>query len=442
MKRIFATIGAAAIGATTLQQAEAANLSSQESTKPWSVGVALRGFYDDNYLLAPRGSTDSAGNSQVRESFGFEVRPTVGLNIPMEQTYFGLDLTYSGQWYEDRSDDHWDHSFLANAIFNHAFSQRVTLDIQDRFVYSQRPELTDPTASTFIRTDQNNISNLGNVQLNVGLSRRLGLVLGYKNFFIDYENENAAAEALPPGTIFNPGSASLSARLDRIEQTIPLNLRHQTGPSTVTLIGYSFGMTDYTSDEFLYATTGPFVGPKANSRNYRSHYGYLGVEHNFTPVLSLGVRGGAQYSDFYNSTTSETTVTPYGDVSLSYLYTTGSQFEVGYTLSQAATDQVAPDASGSPTLNRLASTLFARVDHQFMPQLHGGLYGQWQLSDFNGGSYDGQNENLYLLGASLRYSFNRFLAADLGYKFDYLDSEISNRGYTRNRVHIGLTATY
>ena len=100
----------------------------------------------------------------------------------------------------------------------------------------------------------------------------------------------------------------------------------------------------------------------------------------------------------------------------------------------------------------MASSLFARVNHQFLPHLNGSLYGQWQLSDYNGGAYDGQNENLYLFGASLRYDINRFLAVDLGYKFDYLDANLTstfggfpienNRGYTRNRVHIGLTASY
>ena len=222
MKRIVASIGAAAIGSTALQQAQAVNLTPQESTKPWSVGVALRGFYDDNYLIAPRGSTDGAGNSLVKESFGFEVRPTVGLNVPLEQTYFGLDLTYSGQWYEDRDDNQWDHTFLANALLNHQFTQRLTLDVTDRFVYSDRPELSDPSFATTTRTDQNNISNLGTVALNTGISPRLGFVIAYRNFFIDYENENPAAE----NPIFlPPGQASLSARLDRLDHYSRESLR-------------------------------------------------------------------------------------------------------------------------------------------------------------------------------------------------------------------------
>lgn len=433
MKKFVASIGAAAIGsaALPLAQAQTASLSPQESTKPWSVGVALRGFYDDNYLYAPRDSGD------VRDSFGMNIRPTLGLNVPLEQTYLGLDLTYSGEWYEDRSDQAWDHSFLANAILTHAFTERLNLELRDGFVYSDRPELTDPTLPVPFRTDDTAINNRGDAQITIGLSPRLGLLLAYQNLFWDYKDENPAAQTTPPT------GASLSALLDRMEHLIPINLRHQTGPSTVTFIGYSYGMVGYTSDEFLYSGA-PYgiPSPKSDSRDYRSHYGYLGVEHNFTPLMSLGVRGGAQYSDFYNSLNAETTITPYGNVSLSYLYTTGSQVEVGYTLSQAATDQATPDANGTPTLNRLVSSVYARVDHQLLPQLHAGLFGQWRSSVYNGGAYDGQNDNLYLLGASLRYTFNQFLSADLGYTFDYLASDLQSRGYTRNRVYIGLTASY
>jgi len=428
MKQIVASIGAVAIGSTALQQAQAVNLSPQESTKPWSVSVALRGFYDDNYTYQPRDSSD------IPSSWGFEVRPTLGLNVPLEQTYFGLDLTYSGQWYED--DDYWQNTFLANALFNHAFSQQVTLDVQDSFVYSDRPELLDPDFSTVVRTDQNNINNRGNIALNIGLSRRLGLVLAYQNVFWDYQNDNPSADTVPPAT------TSLSAALDRIQQLIPVNLRYQVAPATVGFVGYSYGMVDYTSNEYLYFYNSVAQSPRADSRNYRSHYGYVGVEHNFTPVLSGGARGGVQYSDWYNLSNEQNTLTPYGDVSLTYLYTTGSQVEIGYTLSQAATDQTAPSSTGTPTLNRLASSVYGRVDHQFLPQLHGGLYAQWQYSRYYGGAYDNQNENLYLLGLTVSYQFNPFLAANLGYTLDYIDSDIPNRGYTRNRVYLGLTASY
>ena len=221
-------------------------------------------------------------------------------------------------------------------------------------------------------------------------------------------------------------------------------------PPTVAKVGYTFGMYDYTSDEFLYdqgfVTTGfpSGTGPKADSRNNRSHYGYVGVEHNFNPVMSFGASGGVQYTEFYNDPLSDDTLTPYGELSFTYLYTTASSIQVGYLLSQQATDVLDPATNGQVTQNRLASSLWGRISHQFFPQFKGSLFGQWQLSQYNGGSADGQEDNLFLFGANLRYEFNRFLSADLGYSFDYLDSPIPSRGggYTRNRVFLGMSAKY
>lgn len=429
MKRLVASVGAMALGATAIHTAQAQDLGSPTSGKPWSLGVALRGFYDDNYLVAPRDS------NLVRDSWGFDIRPSVGVNLAGEQTYFGLGYTFSGKWYEDseRADDPWDITHIANLVFNHKFSRQVALEVSDTFTYSDQPELVDPNFATF-RTDSSAINNRGNAQLAVGITPVIGVTAGYGNNYWDYENENPAAEnGLPLGV-----SPSLSARLDRIEHLFPFSLRLQVAPPTVAKVGYTFGMYDYTSDEFITPIQ------TADSRNNRSHYGYVGVEHNFNPVMSLEVSGGVQYSEFYNDPLSDDSVTPYGNLAFTYLYTTASSIQVGYTLSQQATDVLDPASNGQVTQNRLASSLWGRITHQFFPQLKGSLFGQWQLSEYNGGSVDGMDDNLYLFGANLRYEFNRFLSADLGYAFDYLDSSVPSRGggYTRNRVFLGLSAKY
>ena len=56
MKRTIATAGLAALGAFTVQAGSSAGASAYapglepvEKTKPWSIGLAVRGFYDDNY---------------------------------------------------------------------------------------------------------------------------------------------------------------------------------------------------------------------------------------------------------------------------------------------------------------------------------------------------------------------------------------------------------
>ena len=43
---------------------------------------------------------------------------------------------------------------------------------------------------------------------------------------------------------------------------------------------------------------------------------------------------------------------------------------------------------------------------------------------------------------NLTYEINRFLAAEAGYNYDRLDSDLSFRSFTRNRVYVGLRASY
>src|SRR5664279_3434829 len=85
MKNLFICVGLAAAGTASLQ-AYAQELNSMQTTKIWSVSSTLRGFYDDNY------TTSANGNKQG--SAGFEVSPSVQLNVPLQQTEIGIKYTY------------------------------------------------------------------------------------------------------------------------------------------------------------------------------------------------------------------------------------------------------------------------------------------------------------------------------------------------------------
>src|SRR5574341_147975 len=108
MKKIITSAGCMVLGAATLQAqyAAAPTLTRMESTKPWSVAASLRGFYDDNYVTRP--------SNLERDSWGFEVSPSAGLNWTLPQTHVGLSYVYSLRYYDDRDDNSADHSHQAN----------------------------------------------------------------------------------------------------------------------------------------------------------------------------------------------------------------------------------------------------------------------------------------------------------------------------------------
>src|SRR5437899_1776155 len=67
---------------------------------------------------------------------------------------------------------------------------------------------------------------------------------------------------------------------------------------------------------------------------------------------------------------------------------------------------------------------------------------QLQNSTFAGGAVDDLAEQYYLLGINLKYLITPHFSAELGYNYDKLESDIANRSFDRNRVYIGVAATY
>src|SRR5438552_128873 len=196
MKKIITSASLAVLGAASLQAATPLDrsyyapnpeLTPQERTKWWSIQASLRGFYDDNYLTLPK--------NLKKDSYGFEVSPSVGINIPLEQTYLGLNYTYSMRRYEDRHPRK-DHTHQATLLMSHSFTETTKLTIKDSFVYSRDPQLLEPgvvTAPRINRSDLNSLRNHADATAEVGLSRQFSTSFGYENTLYNYEEKGAGS---------------------------------------------------------------------------------------------------------------------------------------------------------------------------------------------------------------------------------------------------------
>src|SRR5262245_29284403 len=105
MKKIVASVGLLALGASSLQAYDWSDFVA-ESTKPWTVGLTLRGFYDDNINDWPDNQplpykNGVSGSRYKKESWGFEVNPSILFDWKMEQTSLSLGFNYSMKWYQN-----------------------------------------------------------------------------------------------------------------------------------------------------------------------------------------------------------------------------------------------------------------------------------------------------------------------------------------------------
>lgn len=432
MKKIVASVGLIAVGVSGAYAAYAPGLSTMDTSKSWGVAASLRGFYDDNYGCV---------SVNEQESFGFEISPMVKFNLPLDQTYLGLRYIYSGRYYADRADDvpgfsndPWDQTHQADFILNHAFNERYSLDVQDSFIIGQEPSLmaADSQGNAYpFRADGNNVRNQGRATFNAQLTRVMGLQIGYNNVLWDYEDDN--------GAWFDP---SLSGLMDRMEHLALVNLHWQVKPETTALLGYNFGAVGYSSSEQIGFLPG-YGLVYSDDRNNTSHYIYGGVNHDFLRNFTASLKVGATYVDYDNDMVNSDSWMPYGDASLSYTYATGSYVQAGVLYTFNSTDVVAPSAADqSITSAQDSLSLYALVNHQFTARLAGLLRAHYQNSAFQGGSYDGDADNYFSLGANLTYMISRHISCEAGYTYDNLDSDVPSRGYVRNRVYVGVTASY
>ncbi|MFM2294144.1 MAG: hypothetical protein RLZZ350_557 [Verrucomicrobiota bacterium] len=407
MKRILTTAGLVALGAACVHAESTPG--TLPTDKPWSVSATLRGFYDDNTTLASRAAAR-------RSSFGFEVNPTFTVGHSTDQTTLGARYSYSFRDYLNRpGSTDYDQTHEFNAWLMHAFSQRFSVDAVDTFTISREPTVQDPSLGV-ARSNGDSVRNQAEVSLHTQATRLLEVVLGYRNTYVDYRD---------------PGYSVL---LDRVEHNINLELKWQAMPETYALFGYEYGMVN-------------FLNSVGKARDSHTHRVYAGVEHKFVSNLTGSVKAGAdffaldnaaRYSSFSGSTNvTSSTVSPFIEASMRYVYLAGSFVEVGFKHERNQTDVNAVDEE--------SSSVYSTISHRITPKLTGTLTGRYNHGEFFTGSSSSttkNNEDTVLLGIDFKYQFTRNFSSQVGYNYDGICSDIDGRGYDRNRIFWGVTVSY
>jgi len=427
MKKLLRAAGALSLGAASLTVAHTTH-AAEGGDKPWTVSAALRGFYDDNIYTAPYTNTDPTDaipDRIIQDSFGLEISPSLGYSRSMDSTDFSIAYTFLGRWFEDRDDDAWDHNHTVNLKFSHEFSPRVKLDLQDDFFVFQEPSIV--AGGVPVRAEGDNIANNASASLSIGLAPRLSMVLGYRNNLYRYELDY------------------FEATLDRVEHLPSIDFRFLMIPTTTLVVGYQYGIIDFEGGTYTLFTPGPVPITIADDlRDRTSHFVYAGVDHSFSANFFGSVRAGAQITeyDFNSATQDDTDTTPFIDGSLVYTYAPGSQATAGVRHSITSTDVVNFNAANDPLLSQETTLFYVRWNHAFTGRLRGGILGQFQNSEFIGGASNGTSENYWTVGVNASYSLTSNVALEAAYYHDRLDSDLNARDYNRNRVTLGVKASF
>ena len=415
MNRIIATTGVVALGAAAIQPALA------QDSKPWNLSTSVRTFYDDNYLTQPKGGK--------RASWGAEFSPSGAYKFTRDQTTLDLSSRYGMRYYEDRRENSADHSFDFGINLEHRLTPKQTLTLSDSFAIAQEPGVLDQVASTFLRTPGNNLRN--NVQLKYGwddIIERWSGELSYANTYYDYQQDFSSSGL----------TGSRSALLDRVEHLFTVAGRYRIFDETSTelLLGYSFGVTDSTSKDPL-----DVAGNLPKSRDSRSHYFFTGAGHRFTTDLRVNGRVGVQYVDYPNASLAapafqKSQTSPYVDANANWDYAPNSTAQLGVRLTRITTDV-------TTSVDAAATTIYSSLNHEITPDLKGSLLAQYQLSEYRQtvGVRD-VSDNIFTAGVNLEWRFHQNVSLEGGYNYDRQDADLPGRSYYRNRLYLGLKASW
>jgi hypothetical protein len=455
MNKIIASVGLAALGAASAQAQYSPGLTPLETSKPWSVSASLRGFYDDNYLTLPKSypSLSGTGYSHPLGSWGTEITPSAAVNHSVENTLVTASYVYDLRWYENKSATDSSHQF--NSHLEHEFSERYNLKVNESFVVAQEPTVIDPSIiSTPLRVQGNNVRNTGSIDFTDTLTKLFDLHAGYVNTVYAYQQ--TARSVIGYGLNGTPGTGfagpytpepSRSALLDRMEQLATLDLRWKATPETTGVLGFQYGHTDYTAPEYIIFPAPPYNGPlspngyNSNIRNSDSYFVFVGGDESFTPDLNGSLRVGGEYLDYYNFHTSR--LSPYVDASLTDQYAQSCSAQLGVKHVHNSTDVVGT-AGTTPVLDEESTAIYLSDSHKLTDRFVFSVMGQAQLSTFTSGgpTYDGKEDQFFILQVDFAYHFNPWLVANAGYDYSRLKSDLPDREYTRDVMYVGFRATY
>jgi hypothetical protein len=147
------------------------------------------------------------------------------------------------------------------------------------------------------------------------------------------------------------------------------------------------------------------------------------------------------YNDYYNNS-DQNNWAPYAMVSLRYTYNPGSYLEAGFTYDFTSGSTFTSSGQNDITMGAYAASLYGVVHHQITRKLAGSVMLQYQNDLYYGGTIDGFSQDYFLAYIGLEYQITRYFAAQVGYNYDNVWGDIDMQNYDRNRVYIGVTASY
>ena len=249
--------------------------------------ISVSQVYDDNiYLDSTNGESDNL------------TTVTPGINMRISSLHRTLSVDYSPAWvWYDKYDQHNTVRHSGTLDFDQDLSQHVRFNLSDTYLKSEQPLEETEEVEGVRRTRRTYQRNTGSASLWYQFGPESGLALGYRNSLL--ENEDPAIDdgmiQTPFCSITHWFNTENGLELDYTLTNADFYRDDDaeagddyTGHNTGIRYMHRFGRLTTGSIRYR-LTTRDFEG---DTEDYKIHESALGLEHFFSPDLSLFLEGG------------------------------------------------------------------------------------------------------------------------------------------------------
>ncbi len=363
----------------------------KKAEQPITYSATLGGGYDNlNYKQSDLGDIDSLF---IQGGAGF----TFTDNDRTTPWNVGLDLGTS--YYLDAPPGVNDVNYSAKAVFNiaHEFSKRLRVSNNFFLTYEVEPNF-GIGSSTALRNGQ--------------------YFYGYNNFSVAYawsDRFSTTSSYTLDGIKYDDN------QIGRFEDRLTHLFAEQ--------FSYAVSKTLKAVGEYRYKTT---RYDQAEGSNYVSHYLLAGVDKAWSQRSSASFRAGAE---FYDSERSQKTA-PYFEAALSHAASEKTTLQVFTSVGFEGAELGGFDS-------RYSYRLGASATHQASERLRLNAGLNYDHSEFKGGAGAADvSEDQVNASAGIGYKIMSNVSLDANYSYTILTSDDEFRDYDRNRIYLGVNASF
>lgn len=422
MKKInFASIITTCLlaGSSVLCQAEEYSAMGGDSAMieklPFKITVDVRGGYDSNPLTRSGETLRAPGIGvvkdpatgkpfvdKVEESYFTNASINIAKDFGTPRTRLSLDFTAGITEYWDLDQDQTDPLLRLGLKLSHKVTPRLDIAANAFVTYQSEPDYYNPqSVLTNGRRNGNYFYANSVLSASYRWTPKFSTVTSYSFATALYDDD-------APSTIE-----------DRIEQYLSQQFRYLVLPKTTLTAEYRVGFVNYDTD---------------NGRDAFDQFILAGVEQRLGPKFSASIRGGVQLRDEDGGADR---TSPYAESTLSYRYAPSSSLSAFARYGLENSSLI--DSSTENETFRIGLVL----NHSFTGKLKGDASVYFQNSEYSGSAPGSdRSEQTYNASVGLTYYMTPHIFLNANYSFSMVESDAPFNSYDRNRVSLGLGASF